>query len=218
MENDNFSKKNPKIRYIFEKASVLPYFTIDDLASIETDRNYLKVLLSRYKIAGRFLRLKKGVYVSADYLAKISDNLKSSYNEFVANLLCSPSYLSLDYVLHRHGILTESPANFTSISKDKTIGFSNPRGNFYYHKIKTDLFCGFTTSMAGEFEIRKATKAKAVFDYLYLRKNGLPSKNAVDELRLNVSLLSAADRKEIVDFSKIEGSKKMARIAAWFLA
>ncbi len=218
MENDNFSKKNPKIRYIFEKASALPCFTIDDLASIETDRNYLKVLLSRYKIAGRLLRLKKGVYVSVDYLAKIPDNLKNSYNEFVANLLCAPSYLSLDFVLHQHGILTESPANFTSISKDKTIGFANPRGNFYYHKIKENLFCGFTTAKAGEFEIRKATKAKAVFDYLYLRKNGLPSKNAVDELRLNVSLLNAADRKEIVNFSKIEGSKKMARIAAWFLA
>ena len=112
MENDNFSKKNPKIRYIFKKVGALPYFTIDDLASIETDRNYLKILLSRYKINGKLLRLKKGVYVSSDYLAKIPDNLKNSYNEFVASLLRAPSYLSLDYVLHQHGILTEAPVKW----------------------------------------------------------------------------------------------------------
>jgi predicted transcriptional regulator of viral defense system len=217
MRNDNFSKKNPKIRYIFEKAGALPYFTIDDLASIETDRNYLKVLLSRYKIAGRLLRLKKGVYVLNDYLVKIPDDLKNAYNEFVANLLCAPSYLSLDFVLHQYGILTEAPANFTSISKDKTIGFSNPRGNFYYHKVKADLFCGFATAKNGDFEIRKATKAKAVFDYLYLRKNSLSAKSAVDELRLNISLLNAADKKDIADFAKIEGSKKMAQICNWLL-
>ncbi|MFA6376227.1 MAG: hypothetical protein WCX69_02380 [Candidatus Paceibacterota bacterium] len=218
MENVNFTKKNPKIRYIFEKASVLPYFTIDDLASIETNRNYLKVLLSRYKIGGKLLRLKKGVYASSDYLVKIPDNLKNSYNEFIANLLCRPSYLSMDYVLYQRGILTEMPANFTSISRDKTIGFSNPRGNFYYHKVKTILFCGFTTVKSGDFEILKATKAKAVFDYLYLRKNDLPTENSVKELRLNMFLLNANDKKEIAAFVKIEGSKKMAEIFNWLLA
>jgi len=123
----------------------------------------------------------------------------------------------LDFVLHQHGLLTEAPANFTSISKEKTIGFSNPRGNFYYHKIKENLFCGFIFGKYGDFEICKATKAKAVFDYLYLRKNSLPSKNSVDELRLNVSLLNAVEKKEIADFAKTEGSKKMAQIVAWLL-
>jgi predicted transcriptional regulator of viral defense system len=218
MKNANFEGEKSKIGFIFKKVSVLPYFTIDDLASIETDRIYLKILLSRYAKAGKLIRLKKGFYVSREYLKNLSGQRKDHYVEFVANLLCLPSYLSLDYVLYQHGILTEIPANFTSIAKEKTVSFSNPLGNFFYHKIKERLFCGFETQKAGDLAVSKATKAKAVFDFLYLRKNHLPDKAAVKELRLNVFPLNNKDKKEIRHYAEIDGSKKMKEICGWFLS
>lgn len=204
---------NPKIRTIFSLAKKLPYFSFDDLSSVETDKTYLKILFSRYEKSGKTIRLKKGLYVAKEYIEELNKRGgSSSYAEFIANILCQPSYLSLDYVLYQHNILTEIPVNFTSVSKNKTISFSNKLGNFFYHKVKDNLFCGFNIIETGDFSILKATKAKALFDFLYLRKNVLPSKGAVRELRLNLEHLSRADINELKKYVALEGSKKMKEL------
>jgi len=179
MKNNIIGEKKSRIGFIFDKIKGLPYFAIDDLASVETDKVYLRILLARYCKAGKLIRLKKGYYVADEYLKNLVS--QNGYGQFVANLLCSPSYLSLDYVLNQCGILTEMPVNFISVAKEKTISFSNRMGNFFYHKIRPDLFCGFETIEEDGFAINRATKAKAVFDYLYFKKSILsaanPSKN-----------------------------------------
>ncbi len=160
--------KKSKIGFIFDKIKNLPYFTIDDLASVETDKSYLRILLARYCKTGKLIRLKKGYYAAEEYLKNLAP--QNGYAQFVANLLCAPSCISLDYALNQYGILTEMPVNFTSVAKEKTISFSNRLGNFFYHKIRPDLFCGFETIDEGGFAVERATKAKAVFDYLYFKK------------------------------------------------
>ena len=71
---------------------------------------------------------------------------------------------------------------------------------------------GFKTVKSGEFLVRKATKAKALFDFLYLRKNLLGSKDEINELRLNLEELSLKDRKELRGYIDLEGSKKIKEI------
>lgn len=205
-----------KIEKIISLIKKVPCFSLDDLSSMEQNKNYLKILLSRYEKASKLVRLKKGIYTSKEYIYDTQKN-QTFFNflEFLANFLRQPSYLSLDYVLYEHNILTEVPVNFTSVAKNKTIRFSNSLGNFSYHKVKERLFSGFKIIRKGDFIILKASKSKALFDFLYLRKNLLPDQKAVRELRLNLDNFSTNELKELKSYYRLEGSKKMKKIINW---
>ena len=201
---------------ILKRVENLPMFSLENLVSLNNKRTYLKVILSRHSLRGRVVRLKRGFYVSKGYLEKArKDNEFQNYLEFVANAIYGPSYLSLEYVLDEHGMLTESARNITSVSLNKTKNLENEFGAFIYHKIKEELFEGFTTSRKSGFFVLKASKAKALFDYLYFRKNILEDSSAVEELRLNLEGITMKDKKELNRYVKKEGSEKMAKIYQW---
>lgn len=207
IKNENRSKK------IISLTEKLPFFTFDDLTGVEKSKSYLGVVLHRHEKAGKFLRLKRGVYATSNYIEKMKNRGRiETFMDFLANFLYKPSYLSLEIVLYRHNILTDVPFHLTSITKNKTIVFNNKLGNFFYYKIKPSLFCGFEASEEFGFSIMRATKAKALFDFLYLRKNILPVREAVKELRLNIENLNRADIKELKKYVAMEGSKKMKEI------
>lgn len=207
------NKSGSRIDRVFAAAKQLPYFDFSDLATVETDRIYLKILLSRYEKSGKVIRLKKGVYVTKDYIETIRGKGRlSAYSEFLANILYQPSYLSLEYILYRHNLLTEIPVNFTLVTKNKPAAFRNRFGGFFYRKVKDELFCGFDIISEGDFSIIRATKAKALFDYLYLRKNTIVSPESVTGLRLNLSQLNRREKAELGKYAAIEGSKKMQAI------
>jgi len=199
---------------IISLVAKMPYFGLENLSIAEKNKEYLKILLSRYEKKGRLIRLKKSLYVSADYLDNLEKkDLLSLYTEFTANLIYSPSYLSLEYVLYEYNILSEIPKNFTSVSLKKTIHLKNNLGDFFYHKITQRLFLGFESFSKGNFVVFKASRAKALFDYLYLRQDLLINPEAIEELRLNLNNLTKGDLREIKKYLKIEGSKKMYDIA-----
>src|SRR3989344_9639992 len=133
-----------QIATILEVAKRLPYFTLDDLASIETNKQYLRVVLSRYARSGKIVRLKKGIYVAKEYLGGIEKSGRLViYGEFLAGVLYKPSYLSLEYVLHKYGVITESPNVMTVVSRNKTAKFLTPFGLYRYYSIAGGLFTGF---------------------------------------------------------------------------
>lgn len=201
------------ISRIIEKASKLPFFTIADLASMETDRVYLKVLLSRYAKSGRVVRLKKGMYVAREYIhAMEKAGTLSAYPEFLCTILHNPSYLSLEYMLYKHNILTEVPVNVTAVTTKKTASFVNAFGTFVYHSIRADLFCGYDLFTGIDFRFQRARKAKALFDFLYFRKQSIPDKRAAHELRLNVREFNRSETHELARYIKMEGSQKMKNI------
>lgn len=207
------NKSGSKISKIISLASKLPYFNLDNLSAVEKDKTYLKILLSRYSKAGKIIRLKKGLYVAKEYIEEAKKNgTFSNYLEFLANILYQPSYLSMDYMLYENNILTEVPVNYTLVTGKKTANFSNEFGRFFYHNIRDDLFIGFKEKKEGEFLISKATKAKALFDFLYFRKNAIVNEESARELRLNLDAFSNTDRKELKNYIKLEGSKKTEKI------
>lgn len=117
-----------------------PYFTFNNLLNIEDDKHYLKIFLYRYFKSGKLIRLKKGLYITKDYVEKLEKSDKiSSYTEFIANIQYEPSYISLEYLLYENNLLTEIPLNFTLITTKK-YSFSNYSGTFIYHKIKKSSF------------------------------------------------------------------------------
>lgn len=201
MRNDLNAKK------IIELISNLPYFKMTDLLSFK-NRDYAKMIVSRYSKKGEIVRLKKGLYVSRKYL----NTAKAPFSEFVANNLYKPSYLSLEYVLSEFNIITEMPKNFTSVSLSKTASFSSELGNFFYHKIKKDLFTGFDVVRKDGFIILKATKAKALFDFIYFRKNILTNEDSIAELRIDKSNFSSKEWKELEKYIDMDGSRKIKEI------
>jgi len=209
-------RKKPKTEEIISLVKNLPYFRIEDLKELVKKESYLKIFLSRFEKRERIFRLKKGFYVSKDFIDEIEKKAELSfYLEFLANLLYSPSYLSFEYVLGKYNALTEAVKNFTSVSTKKTNSFSNKFGNFLNYKIKKELFCGFKIKKNGGFLICEATKAKALFDFLYLRKNLILDKKATKELRINIEIFNEKDKKELKKYIKIEGSEKLKKIFNW---
>ena len=159
---------------ILNLVATLPSFGAADLAPVGEEKAYLNIILSRHVKQGAMVRLRKNLYVAKSYLDNIErKGIFSDYVEFAANKLYSPSYLSLDYVLHENNMLTEIPRNITSVGLRKTEHFSNDLGNFIYHKIKEELFTGFKVIKKGNLSILKATKTKALFDFLYFEKGCL---------------------------------------------
>lgn len=210
MRNKNFDSLNRKIIFFTKK---LPCFEIENLKILGAKPNSLKTALFRLTKKGEIIRLKKGVYVSKGFVEKTkAESNFSVFLEFLASKIYPPSYLSLDYVLYENNILTEIPQNFTSITKNKTATITNQFGIFIYHKIKDKLFLGFGTKRSGDFLIFKATKAKALFDFLYLRKNIILNKDMAKELRLNLESFTTKEKKELKEYIDLEGSKKMREI------
>jgi len=209
MRNENTSLPKKILAYVGK----LPFFKIENLGILQIPPHYLKIILSRLENKKEIIRLKKGLYTSSEFIEKTKRNNEfSSFLEFLSSKIYSPSYLSLEYILYENNILTEMPQNFTLITKNKTYTFSNSLGVFLYHKIRASLFCGFKIKRINNFFIYKAEKAKALFDFLYLRKNIILNKEMVEELRLNLKNFTINDRKNFEKYIDLEGSKKMKKI------
>ncbi len=205
-----------RTKRVFKLAETLPLFSAPDFAPIGENKSYLHIMLSRFVKRGIVVRLRKNLYVAKSYIDSTDrKGVYSDYVEFIANKIYSPSYLSLDYVLHEHNILTELPRNITSVALRKTDRFSNELGNFIYHKIKEELFLGFNVIKKGDYSILKATKAKALFDFLYFRKQLLVDREALEELRLNLDKFKKKELKELEGYVNREGSPKMKEIFNW---
>ncbi len=207
------NKSNSKIGKIIEVAKRLPVFTLNDLASVETNKKYLRVALARNVKSGSLTRLKKGVYVAKEYLDNLEKSGRTrSYAEFLAGILYEPSYLSLEYILHQHNIITESPVAVTAVALKKTASFATIFGRYSYHNVAPRLFTGFSTRRDREYLIFRASLAKALFDFLYFRKCQLINEGSIKELRLNLEALKNSDKKELEKYVELEGSARMKTI------
>lgn len=194
-----------KLRHLAE----LSYFDKNTLSQFVTcSARALYENINRWLKKGILIQLKKGMYVTNQYYLSAKD--KGLYREFLANKLREPSYLSLEYVLQKYGVLTEAIYSYTSVTlKSKRI-YHNKLGNFIYHNIKEDLFTGYTINSRDGIEIKEASVAKALFDYLYykLRHANNISVELLMSLRLNLDLFSYKDFKELALYSERCGWKK----------
>lgn len=190
-----------------------PFFTIESLKS-QLRQNPVPAIKYNLK-TGKIIRLKKGIYVYASYTEKLRyAGRYEDYLEFIANKLVLPSYLSGEYMLSRYSVLSESPSTLTSITQKTTRIIENEIGNFSYSNIKEQLFCGFFIEKRGEFSIFKATKAKALFDFLYLKKRILRVVNeeVIREFRFNLDEFSKDDKEELNKYLELSRSLKLTKI------
>lgn len=154
-------------------------------------------------------KLKNGLYVTEKYILKEKE--LTLYQEFMANKLLWPSYLSGEYVLQKYNILTEAIYSLTSITTKTSRSFENFLGVFRYYNLKKELFLGFKEVNFGKFKILIASKTKALFDFVYFKKDNFQefSPEEIEEMRFNLDELNKKDLKELKEYINLSKNKKM---------
>lgn len=193
---------------LIEQLKILPYFSKKticqfgkqfDLKSTTVD-TYISRFLKRKEI----IRLKKGLYVSADFFNKNRGDI--SYSFYLANVLRMPSYISSWTALQYYNLTTESIYTITSITLKVTRNYKTKAGNFIYQSMKKELFSDFSlvkgasAGAIGKFDFFIASPAKALFDLLYFKTHqfrGLQFEDInklIEEMRINIEEMDKKDR------------------------
>ena len=196
----------------------LPYFTIEAVKQLLGERSTaagtIQTALYRWMKAGQVIQLKKGVYMARRFYEV--HRVDEDFAAMVSTILIPQSYLSLEYVLQRNAILTEMTYPVTAVTLKQTRAFENKLGAFTYRHIKAALYQGFTFSEYQGIPIARATPAKALFDFFYLRLwqgSGHPAgDDPAEDLRLNLEGFSEIERVEFASFVEISKNKKLDRI------
>lgn len=192
----------------------LSYFDKNTLSQvIELSDNSLYSNIKRWLKTGDIVQLKKGLYVTRGFLSSCLN--VDNYAEFLANKLREPSYLSSEYILQKYQILSEAVYGYTSITLKAKKTYRNKLGVFSYNGISKGLFTGFAIKSAGDISVFEATKAKALFDYLYLKlfRTENITLELFDSFRLNLDEFSKKDLKEFRGYCELSGIKKYSGLA-----
>ncbi len=159
MHNATMGLQNQLLLDLYkDKASV---FTMQGIAmtyGYGLDRDTVKNRMIGYVKKGEILNPRKGVYVKPGYDEKE-----------LACLLYTPSYISLEYVLQRAGIVFQYSDEITSVGNLSRMVEID--GKVYrYRKIKGEILID-TTGIIREGNVNIASPERAFLDTLYLDSN-----------------------------------------------
>lgn len=193
-----------------KELELLPYLNKSQAGLLigKRDRN-LDKKLSQLKKIGYLRTLKNNLYVTDSFYQQVE---RQQYTEYMAQVFCFPSYISLEYILMKEGLIPESVFSITSITTKSSRIFRTFLGTFVYQNIKSELFTGYVEELWGSKAIRRATKAKALFDFLYLKKLNNMELEIATDLRINWGNFTNVDFSEFKTYCDISKSKKMMRI------
>ena len=103
--------------HLFEN---IPYFTIEGFkqaTGIETPHT-VRVLLHRWSQAGHLVPLKKGVYMTRRFYEQHQQD--DDFSAAVSAILLPQSYVSLEFILQEHNLLTEVTYPVTCVTTRNT--------------------------------------------------------------------------------------------------
>lgn len=196
----------------------VPYFTVESVKQLLEDQvsdpRYANILLHRWAKAGRLIQLKKGYYMMRRFFDLHRGD--ADFSLAVSAMLLPRSYVSLEYILQRRGILTDVTYPVTAVTLKNTRTIENDLGTFTYRHIKPTLYTGYSISEYYGVLFACASIAKALFDYLYFRPfNGslqLKGYDLAEELRLNLDEFSPAEQAEFGGYIENSRISKMNEI------
>jgi predicted transcriptional regulator of viral defense system len=135
----------------------------------------------------RFYEWQKKGYikkVASQFYVFADKKINESENNFIANKLFGPSYISLESALRYYNLIPEVVFLTTSITTRKTKLTKTAIGNFQYRSVKEALFFGYKINDFNGVAYKIAEPEKALLDFLYLRSD-LKTANDFLELRIN---------------------------------
>lgn len=151
--------KNKDILYLIykEKGNVFRFADIAMIVS-EQDSASLSRKLNYYVKTGRLLNPRKGIYAKPDYTP-----------EELACAVYVPSYISLQYVLQRAGVIFQYDTRITLVSYLNRIIDVGDK-TFLFRKIKGTALVNTTGIERKGFHLNVATPERAFLEMLYLEK------------------------------------------------
>lgn len=196
----------------------MPYFTIEAIKQVYGDEKLsdgtIQTALYRWMKANHIIQLKKGVYMTRSFYERHRSDL--DFSPAISAILIPQSYVSLEFILQRYGILSEITYPVTAVTFKQTRKIENNLGTFSYRNIKDVLYIGFDFKEYLGIPYSQASLSKALFDYLYLRplsRVSFTSKfNLAEDLRLNIEDFSEQDQNQFAEFGEISKSSKMQKI------
>jgi len=203
--------------YLTKKLADLPYYTKQNLGmALGKNKDALNYWIKKLIKSQALIPLKKGLYISSYYLDLVRAKEKTEdYLEYLAGIMRAPSYLSLEYALSKYGIIPEAVFAITSVTTKSTRSYQSGLTSFYYRNLKAKLFTGFIEQKFNQQTIKIATPAKALFDYLYLKKFSSLSemkRYLLTDARINWAALNQNDQKMFSQYVKLSASTKMRQI------
>lgn len=188
---------------LLEELKLLPHCSKDSVHQLGMQLGLstatIDTYISRFLKRRQLYQLKKGLYVSADFLGKNKQDI--SYTFYLSNILRKPSYVSSWAALQYYDLTTEVIRTTTSVTPKVTRTYQTKAGAFAYQSINEKLFTGFSL-VTGAFEFFIATPSKALFDLLYFRTHqfrGMSTTKTmafIRELRIDFEEMETAEQEK----------------------
>jgi len=136
-------------------------FTIKEISLIinESDLSRLKQKVNYYVRKGYLINIRRGVYIKKEYDI-----------EELACKIYIPSYISLEYVLRKAGVIfqySEKISNVSYLSRTIEVG----PNELVYRKIKNEILINTASVVRNTNGVNIATPERAFLDILYLNKD-----------------------------------------------
>lgn len=164
-------------------------FKLHDIAMLAGENNPISLAkkLNYYVITGKILNPRKGIYAKPDY------NIKE-----LASKLYTPSYISLQYVLQRVGVIFQYSESITAISYlSRELEVDGQ--SIIYRKAKKSILYNWTGISQSEQGFFIASSERAFLDLCYLEPGFyFDNLNSLDK-NLLIKLLSVYSSKALSD-------------------
>jgi predicted transcriptional regulator of viral defense system len=146
--------------------------------------NLDKRRLFEWKKKGYIIKIRNEWYCLPEFL-------EEPYSSWIiANLVHSPSYISLESALNYYGLIPEGVYTTTSVTTKRPLRIEMARHNYSYSFFRTGLFGGYNLIEAARYKrkIRIADFEKAIVDFFYFR-SGYNTVRTISELRFSEPVL-----------------------------
>lgn len=167
---------------LIERARTLPVFSLQDCQKWfpESSRKALILQLWRFVERGRITRLKRGLFLYHDPLARLDPRI-------IASRLDPRAVVSLETALHDAGMTPEIPFAVTCVTPGRTARYHYKRlGTFIFHHMKPLLFFGWSVQKLPPYPVKVARPEKALLDLFWFHRFENDPEAYVEGLRLSI--------------------------------
>lgn len=142
----------------FRRNSQKKVFSLSDLSQLTEERkDSLAVQLSRLVKAGFVKRIAYRWYANP---------FSPPSKEEIAMGLRRPAYLSMEYALAGHGILSQAVHTLTLVTTKLPYTYRTEDATYEYHQIRKNLFWGYRRYGT----VQTAEPEKALLDFVYIHQ------------------------------------------------
>jgi hypothetical protein len=198
--------------------SQIPYeeFDYQILLTALGEYKYPRDRITRLLGQGTIIRVKKGLYVFGE-----NERRTPVHKEILANLICGPSYVSLEYALQHHGLIPERVETVTSVTVSRSREFSTPLGRFTYRAVPLAAFrSGVARVEVGLGQAYLlAVPEKALADKLYADKAAMRTQGDIrayldEDLRIDPATTRSLRADLLKDYAERYRSRKIRLLAS----